>query len=501
MKKVKNESQVSNYAGQAENIEQPKKKQKTPLSKKAKIWIACSTALVLVLASVGTLLGVLLSPKLNWHGLSIANYKSYSGIGAASFGNKKTASAVAYASNGSSGNDNMKLAGITQDNTCEEISFVNEKGRKVKQKAYLVLFDAYENYTLLGFSTNKDKEFVELNDTRSLRIGYFDKKIRFYVDDSLDTVPTSLLDKTCYCFILDNNTGKIYDLREVVKAVKNMTKDIFDGFQLYFNYVEEKIFLNVQGNNNGYNSGILVRIDFYEQEIKVIEVLNAMQYKNFTNGSVYELDKYGNVIVEDAYLKLDGTFVDLEKTNNIKYKLGINGVYYKKSGDKTYYLNKNGEFEEIEFDFDILDTLNYYYTFLRKNNIIYAFRSYNLETRLYKIKLDNDYDWKFTIESEVICDVSCSSGVIVGNFVVLFANNDIILYNTETKELTNHTSIYKYMEIKYYRNVNLVRFKAIDTSTRLEVDGYINENGEVEIGDFAGVSFGNTKVYIIKPLN
>lgn len=156
MKKNKPESEQ-------EVVENKTKKKKKPLSKKAKIWIACVTAGVFIFASVATLLGVLLSKKrMNWHGLTIANYQNYIGIGAASFGGGNGSKAVAYAGNeGDSGKGKMKLAGITKDNACEQIEFVNDKGKTYKQKARLIYFDSYDKFTLFALTTNSKYEYVE----------------------------------------------------------------------------------------------------------------------------------------------------------------------------------------------------------------------------------------------------------------------------------------------------------------------------------------------------
>ena len=70
------------------SVKQPKEKK--PLSKKAKIWISLGTAFVFVASAIAVVLALVLSPRaLNLHGLRVANFDNYAGIGAASFDNGK----------------------------------------------------------------------------------------------------------------------------------------------------------------------------------------------------------------------------------------------------------------------------------------------------------------------------------------------------------------------------------------------------------------------------
>ena len=71
----------------------------------------------------------------------------------------------------------------------------------------------------------------------------------------------------------------------------------------------------------------------------------------------------------------------------------------------------------------------------------------------------------------------------------------------ETKTLSDYESDYTFRKMKYYKNADVIKFKAIDGLTLLEVDGYIDDSGEIKVGNFAGVKRGLNRVYVVQPLN
>ena len=507
---------------QPENTEKVKKEKK-PLSKKAKIWISIGTALVFVVACVGTLLAVLLSPKLRWHGLSIANFDSYVGIGAASFGKSETASAVAYASADGAGKKDMKLAGITKDDMCLEIEFVNDKGKKVKQNANLVLFDAHDYFSFMVFSVDKNQEFLLKNNYRysysygDSRIGYMNLDNEYWLNGNKN-----------FMFILDNITGKIYDMREVAevfyKTIKPDYKEYL-SFTITFSNLEylgnqpsshNYLMLKLEiSDNSGWSKFQLWQVLFKENNIEVSQKMNSMQYSNFGSamGSV-KYDRFGNTIIYmDTNIRIqkaDGKF-DTKNFGKGSFKFGANSVLYYGVDSKTYYLNKNGEFEEISFDFEkIFDVSHIMDSFLYKTGNV-RYHSFNTNQygnqygfengfNLVKITLDEQVDWKFTMEAEVI-SFEWMTLAAREDKVYMLKDKKLYVYDMQSKSTTEFESVYEFKNLAYSRVLDQVQFKAVDKISQLEVDGYFDENGAIHIGDFAGVKKGNNRVYVVKPLN
>ena len=296
--------------------------------------------------------------KLNWNGLSIAGFDDFVSIGAVSFEDKN----IVYADE-KNNSPKMKLAGFDADGVCKQITFEDEKGKKSKQKANLLHFDAYENYTIVSFTTNKDIDFVNLD---SYYYTYWDT---YYF--SLDSNYTTFSKKDCFMFIIDNANGKIYDMRHIVDAVKDVCqyKNVCMNFAnlsgvreaMYGSkaYNDPFILLSVQENVDGRTSRSLCKVDFQDNNVKVAQKMNYTQMQNFNQSTQVVCDRYGHIfscsglnadlLYVDRYQKLDGTFV--EARQDAQYKFGTNSILYMWRNNKTYYLNGNDEFEEIDFNF------------------------------------------------------------------------------------------------------------------------------------------------------
>lgn len=494
------------------------KKEKKPLSKKAKIWIALGTAFVFVVACAGTLLAVLLSPKIKLHGLAIANYESYKGIGAASFG--ETAENVAYAASEGSGKKDMKLAGITKENQCREIEFENDKGKIVKQNTRLIHFDAYDKFTLFTLTTNKKHNYVEENEI-------FNSFYRYEIGKHFIAInQTSFSYKDTRLLILDNETGKIYDMKEIIDSIEDMLKH--ENFGVYFLNIpnnEGVSFYNVQpvGQDNllfkvvdftnydgNYNVSI-IQVKLCEKSIEISERMNAMQFNNATNRdnfdsygsmSIIMQDIYGNIFFKqttypgniDKYQKVNKEFVELD--TSATYIMGINSIMYKQQDSKTFYMNAKGEFEEINFDTQIISNENKFH--YQNGNVIFAGNNNNKD---YKITLDEEFDWKYTLEEFSFS--TNNNTVAQGDFLYSFnaQTNVITKFDTRTSVSDNISSQYTFKNLNYNKNLDRVVFKAVDNSTMLEVDGYFDSKGVIHIGDFNSINYGNNKVYIVKPVN
>lgn len=505
MKKNKPESEQ-------EVVENKTKKEKKPLSKKAKIWIACVTAGAFVFASVATLLGVLLSKKrMNWHGLTIANYQNYTGIGAASFGGGSGSKAVAYAGNESdSGKDKMKLAGITKDNTCEQVEFVNDKGKTYKQKARLIYFDSYDKFTLFALTTNSKYEYFENPSSIENSICISSVELSIKKTESSGAYDwISYKHKDTSMFILDNDNGKIYDMYEIWKTLKKMytQKDI--GFMNFGIVSLGTAQVDCFGTKNllwyvepyGPDEIEIVQMTLTDNGVELSKRISNEQIRNWLpesyryHGYFYQ-DIYGNIFSGYSYQKNDGTFVTLAHDHGEKYTFGFNKVCYKTQGDKTYYLNESGEFVEIECNQPLISIsgTDFYY---QKGNVLIC----GDKDKVYKVTIDKNDVFGYTVEE--FSFERQGTTVAQGNFVYSL--------NSETKsftkfDLTTGTQIpidskYSFKNLNYTKNSNRVTFKAVDNTTMSEVDGYFADDGEIFIGEFKGIDYGKAKVYIIKPIN
>lgn len=411
----------------AQNIvlEQEVKKKKC-LSKKAKIWIVCS--ICAIFACVGTFLAIFInqSRSINWHGFTIANYQNYMGIGVANFGDGNSSNV--YASSFEDKSGELKLAGITKDNTCEEIEFVKNDGKIQKQNARLIHFDAYDKFTLFTLTTNDDYEFVE----EKLLGGYdyvFTKEyIRMGENNSISYKDASM-------FILDHKTGKIYNIQEVMKVAQEMFST--ETLSLSFinlnnsNFTKQLLLICWKGwdYSGGNNLLGIIQISLTDSGMEVSKRLSDVQLSNWKdNGDVSSVidsisqDVYGNILKRGrdyynnkkilAYQKNDGYFVTLDYSHGETYTLGMNSVFYKQLNDKTYYLNDSGEFEEIEFDEILINVLNTEFYYKDGETILCGD-----DVNIYKMNLDKSNAWKYEVEIISFPREQSNTTVGRGNFI------------------------------------------------------------------------------------
>ena len=275
-----------------------------------------------VASAIAVVLALVLSPRaLNLHGLRVANFENYAGIGAASFDNGKKTTAVAYASGGSAGKKDMNLAGITKDNKCQKIEFENEMGKITKQNARLIHFDAYDKFTLFTLTTNKKYEFVE-SDKQYNNGGYSYR----YFSENFALINQYYEYKDTSTLILDNETGKIYDMKEIVGVVQKFVNNKF-GFEIsFFNFDVNQMNNSVNIEPVGQKSLLMKVFDYSsntnnnkisifeakltENGVEVKQRMNSIQFDNFTNRSEWDQyvsevkvsqDIYGNIFVKKNY--------------------------------------------------------------------------------------------------------------------------------------------------------------------------------------------------------
>lgn len=446
--------------------------------------------------------------KLNWNGLSIVGFENFVGIGAVSFEDEK----IAHADEGGVPHK-MKLAGFKADEMCEEIRFENEKGKISKQDAHLLHFDAYENCTLVSFTTDKKQDFINYDSCDYTF--YSSNDFTIHDSTSYGYINKTFHPKNSFFFIIDNISGKIYDMRDVVKGIEKVCniKDFrfgisgfpgFDGFGTTGYSLNNNNFLMMfitENTNNSETRSYVCQLSFENNNVKVTLRMNNIQSKNFTSMTGYvKTDRFGHMFsVMDLYYSLqifrcqkpDGLFLELD--NDAIYKLGINSILYMQNDNSTYYLNEDSQFVEIDFDFDAIvtrvDNLHFY------DGAAYGSNSSNL----LKFVFDKQHVWKYVSESIALP----VGGTMVGsdNRIYILNDKSIYVYDIDVNTTTKIDSKYEFKNMTYNKNYDQVKFKAVDTSTLLEVDGYFTEEGEIVIGDFEGLKSGLNRVFIVKPLN
>ena len=462
--------------------------------------------------------------KLNWDGLSIVGYKNYESIGAVSFAEDGSGSVVSA----NKKHDNVKLGGKKKDGKFEEVKFEDEDGDVTKQKAKLRHFDAYTRFSFLSFTTNQSCEFVAQNKYKyavASEEGIFHYGYeRTYWEDESET----------YLFILDNKTGKIYDTREIYKAIAAESLGMLGTITFLNSHtlVDDKCpvdeeFLMVGADAYGAETGKceynVFQINFKDKNLEIVYRMNGEQTLNFSGHGreqVVKGDRFGNLFNSTwtYYQKVDGKFVQLEA--GATYQLCANDVFYKQKDDKTYYLNRLGEFVEIELEGDLLPTsVKYTSVGVRGaewlanvgNKMLFAKQSsrYDQEARevLYTTSiltatLEEGKPWKYTTEAKVVYENghSDSNATISGteSFVYLVEKGEVFAYNLETEHLQTVESELTFKTLSYNKTYNIVKFVAEDAAGQ-KVNGYFNQTTAV-VGEYVGQVVGLDKVYTILDL-
>lgn len=332
-------------------------------------------------------------------------------------------------------------------------------------------------------------------------------------------------------FILDNDNGKIYDMYEIWKTLKEIYSQKDTEYMSFRIANLGTAQVDCFGTKNllvgvDLNPGIeIVQMTLTDNGVELSKRVSNEQLINWfpensyywggVSSGVYECldqDIYGNVLKMGrkwysssnyvdgclSYQKNDGTFVTLGYDNGETYTFGFNKVLYKTQGDKTYYLNADGEFVEIECNQPLIDIsgTDFYY---QKDNVLICGNN----SKIYKVTIDRNDVFGYTVEEFAFAREGNDTTVAQGNFVYSL--------NSETKsftklDLTTGTQMsidskYSFKKLSYSKNSDKVTFKAVDNTTLGEVDGYFADDGEIFIGEFKGIDYGKAKVYIIKPIN
>lgn len=519
-----------------------------------------SFAVVLAIALPILIINIVKKNKgIDWDGFLISGFSEFSAMGAAVIDDSGV-STVAYAA-GDAGivaskkdKHDAHLVGFKKDGSFEKIKFKDEDGKTHNQNAKLIHLDVRGRFSIASFSNNSDVEYVDIE-----HYGYSfsvsddqDREIYYHIDnvepiDYYVTGGRSYSYEDSALFIIDNVTGKIYNMENIIDKIKEPIYEKYGEVSfiletINLNYVDypfdvENILFSVEFYSDS-NKMWLFEAKFKNNNIELTQRMNDTQMDNFIpdepNGSKPYLewglfsDKFGNIIWNEEessvynYQKRDGSFGKIEGYS--RPVLSPNGViYFEKSGSQIYYLNALGEIELTTLSgIELIDSFkNFYnsnskykYLYKNENAFYFAYSNHGLSKRhaLMKMVISEANDWEYSLEfvdfnDGIIPDYNTlsledrTSAAANDGYLYELASGVLRRYDIETGEHHVYESKYKFKSLEFNRHLGQVTFKAVDESTMMEVEGYFDENNEIVLGDFKDVNRGLNRVYVVKPLN
>ncbi len=447
-------------AGQVEVLSSKKK----PALWKVVTAIAC--VLVVVAGAITGLVIGLINSGYNIDKMYIANFNSYKAIGAGYINSTgKTASAsglsVAYAASSNDGGEKY-LMGQKEDGSFEKIAFSKTQNGKPEkqQQGYITNILSFNRFTFLEWNRIKNEKSE----------GEWYKSFRNdYNDTSKDAYKT---------FILDNKTGKIFDLKSVQiyrfdfepNGEYGMGK--YEGGNcVYFDfhpYFEDKAIYKVSVENG---------------DLKIEKVISnkEIQFYDFFS------DKYGNLFVNENYYISNRNVMNLSKT---VFK-SLNGVVYSEDGMKV---NENGEFVDTSF----VDSL-----YLEREDMIKKVGNVEYYYSNKPYKKENIYKITWRNEEEFSCEVIpveayTEEYVTTDDKIYFLKEENIFAVEIETgKKIEQEIGAgYIFYNIST-DNLGNVLFDGMKKQGMVKVKGIIYNNGQIDIS----LSKVKYVVYYIKPLN
>lgn len=539
------------------------------LSKKKKGLLISIVALVLVVAiALPIILNVVDRNKSksymikSFNEFVISNFENYSAIAAGIIDTTGASMMSDGHKDKHDDNDDVKLVGIKKDGGREEIKFLDKHGKEHEQNYRLLHCDQHKNFTIFSMTNNPDKKYLDFENYQYSFYCYGKSDNNSYMVNLSNgkTGNDNVIEYTesyrTLFYIKDNNSNKIYDFSSILKQVCNEypnqniglnilnignSSDVYEYDYLLLNFYENKPM--------GWNT--IYTLSFEENSLKLTERISATQYKNFihtADNSILKIygDKYGNIFhntdtMQDfsfSYQKTDGSFDSIicNKENNLdafEACYSPNGILYVYSivNNKTYYLNKNGELEEVELNQKLINLfinfnmINYetHYEYLSQTNNTYHFVGHTVSMTepyfthgYYKMTLDETTDWKYKLDyvefddSSTFYDKGYTDTSVANDDKFAYVltptdstkiNMSLVKYDLETGVSVKVDSKYRFKELKYNYKLSKITFKAVDTSTMNECYGYFDENYDIVIGDFRNNYKGFKNIYTIKPIN
>lgn len=469
------------------------------------------------------------SDDIDWNGLDIGNFSSYTALGAAVVGSGgvKTSSfttgdvPVAYADG-----ESAKLVGQKSDGSYEIVAFTDEKGKTVEQSLELAAIRSFKHFTFLAYAyPDVEVDSVEVLNSRNSSITTFNNIASF-----CDFDKNGKLNYNTYrYFIVDNEGGKIFD---VADAMAGMTGDDSDYVGGVFNaYVENGdygyINYEASANKDGVSAtdyGGYYRMSVKNGQLEMARVLPSTKYEDFFGavcryGENVFVDNYGNMYsnlngydeceevldnVSGAYLlKTDGTISEVpyyKVDNSERYIIGMNGYVYYVTETETKRYNAEGVLEPSDFTppseiYSSDSLLNYYddqkCLLYEDENSKYFF---GLRIDKYSFPGYRDYGvvHKYTFSGdeytyEMIILGGGGKNYIFANGRLYFMNEEEIFYcDIFTGERTTLASAYKFKTIRagadgklYFTGVNenlddIYGVITADDKVTLNVSDFVN---------------------------
>ena len=455
------------------------------MGKAKMIWLAVSIGVVVVVSAV---LGAIFifggNAKPNYDKLVIKNFESYKTIGAgfvhssSASNNQKT---VLAASNDSG---KPKLIGVNSDNTVSEISFVDDKGKETKQVNYLWGFMAFENFTLLEFTS--------------------------YLPDSIHncvTVWTGESGSAVSTYLVGKN-GKLYRLSQAGIHIK------FNDYKQWI-YDESGDALFVLGYKQGSKS--IYKISIVQDDLVMEEMLDLSNFSGF--GETFFVDKFNNVFSKSTnhMIKANKT---LAQHNGVDVYKAMNGLVYS-DGQTTQYFDANGDLVDANFvpatKINLLNTAtgaldeslcsrpgtpydflikvdgndSYYYTHLLNKNLSYLLPKDVQANTLYKVSFLDDIEYTIT---EVPLDETAENFVFANDKLYFLGNNEVFYCSLETGAKTVIDENYFFNKI-WSDNLGNVWFQALSGQQNIVIGQISADDGLV-----VNITEGKFEVVIIKPV-
>lgn len=426
------------------------------------------------------------SDDIDWNGLDIGNFSSYTALGAAVVGSGgvKTSSfttgdvPVAYADG-----EGVKLVGRKSDGSYEIVAFTDEKGKTVEQSLELAAIRSFKHFTFLAYAyPDVEVDFVGILNSRNSKIYNFENLASYNSYDKNGKLNYN----TYRYFIVDNEGGKIFD---VADAMAGMTGDDSDYVGGVFNaYVENGDYgytnYEASANKDGVSAtdyGGYYRMSVKNGRLEMARVLPATKYEDFFGavckyGENVFADNYGNIysnlnVVDECsnvesteraqyVLKADGTVSELKIGNEDpteRYINAMDGYVYHITETETTRFNSKGEQEVSDFtppsdiyvDDNALNDKDQSYLIYENDNVKYY---YGIRTARDLRPEDKDYGaiHKFTFSGdgytyERVELEGTGKEYIFANGKLYFLSNDQILYcNIDTGASTVLASDYKF---------------------------------------------------------
>ena len=340
--------------------------------------------------------------SINWDGLTIANFDSYAYMGVSATQESPNAQNMSLSKasrlanplaesdvrageiiiQDSAPEEPVKLVGITGSGKCEEMQFVNKKGKISKQNAHLIRLDTYDRYSFAIFS-NKTDDYIDSSwgrdfDEMEYTFYLYDMEIIYRNKGSwLGADRFAYEQINPYFFIIDNTNGNIYSMNEIrERFIKSKGKINFSKIEILADSLHRDfIMFGVESlSEDGYSwEHSLYQIKFNDGDIEILERMNNTQLDNFCGRRLDYLtfDQFGNVFTT---MKWNGT--SWEDAPNPK-----NGSRYQRSDGIFDILNFT---DERYPDNDLIVTYTFFnHSLIRRTYKDNYFDEANLETVSY----------------------------------------------------------------------------------------------------------------------